>query len=126
MNIGIIICILAIFTIVVISEYNKEQPIPNPTPVVTQNNALQIDKEIDEEIDKEINYKMVDIDVLNNGAIINYDMNKIYNPLIEPTRRPQRYSIPTPELKNIIDLPTRGYPDNYSLIGICETQKTRQ
>jgi len=56
--------------------------------------------------------------VLNNFAILGYDRSKIYDPLVEPTRRVDRYELPKYFFKNMIDYPTRGYPDNYSQIGI--------
>jgi hypothetical protein len=47
-----------------------------------------------------------------------YDYRKIYDPLEEPTRRVARYEIPRIGLKRVIDLPTRGYPDNFTQIGV--------
>lgn len=56
--------------------------------------------------------------VLNNQAILNYDYSKLYDPLVEPTRRVDRYELPKYYFRNMIDFPTRGYPDNYNQLGI--------
>jgi len=56
--------------------------------------------------------------VLNNSSILNYDRSKIYDPLVEPTRRVDRYELPKYYFRNMIDFPTRGYPDNYNQLGI--------
>lgn len=47
-----------------------------------------------------------------------YDYRKVYDPLEDPTRRVSRYDIPPVYLKNLIDIPTRGYPDNFTQIGV--------
>lgn len=46
-----------------------------------------------------------------------YDYDKIYDILTEPTRRVARYEIPDVYFKRMIDFPTRGYPDSYSQFG---------
>lgn len=52
--------------------------------------------------------------------VLMYDYEKIYNPLKEPTRRVSRSEMPPYYIKNIIDIPTQGYPDNYSLMGLLK------
>ena len=54
----------------------------------------------------------------NNEKIKNYDYKKIYDPLVNPTRRVARHEIHPLFLKRQIDLPTRGYPDNFIQLGI--------
>lgn len=66
------------------------------------------------------------VPVLNNNAILNYDRSKIYDPLVEPTRRVDRYELPKYYFKNMIDYPTRGYPDNYSQLGILVNASDEQ
>jgi hypothetical protein len=56
--------------------------------------------------------------IFNNENILNYDLSKLNNPLVEPTRRVERYELPKYYFRNMIDLPTRGYPDNYTQLGI--------
>jgi len=50
--------------------------------------------------------------------IMKYDMSKITDPFIEPTQRVPRQDIQPIILKQMIDIPTRGYPDSYSQLGI--------
>jgi hypothetical protein len=57
-------------------------------------------------------------DLRDIDPIRNYDYRKLYDPLEEPTRRVDRYSIPPVYMKRMIDIPSRGYPDNYSQIGV--------
>lgn len=47
-----------------------------------------------------------------------YDRRKINDPLEDPTRRVARHNIHPMVMKQLIDLPTRGYPDNYTQVGI--------
>jgi hypothetical protein len=54
----------------------------------------------------------------NRDAIRDYDYSKLFDPLVEPTRRIPRYEIPSFHLKRLIDIPTRGYPDNFTQFGI--------
>lgn len=56
-------------------------------------------------------------DYMVRDVIKDYDMKKYYDPLENPTRRTDRENIPPYYLKRMLDLPTRGYPDNFRLIG---------
>jgi len=51
-------------------------------------------------------------------AIRQYDYSKLNDPFTEPTRRVARHDIPPYFMKQMIDLPTRGYPDNFTLYGV--------
>jgi hypothetical protein len=57
-------------------------------------------------------------DIINSDAIRDYDLRKIYDPLTEPTRRVQRHQIPGYQFKKMIDISSRGNPDNYSQLGL--------
>ena len=46
-----------------------------------------------------------------------YDYRKAFDPLEEPTRRVPRHEIPPVYFKRNIDIPTRGYPDNFRQFG---------
>lgn len=55
----------------------------------------------------------------SNGELLaHYDQNKLFNPFSEPSRRVPYYQIPRYHFKRLIDIPTRGYPDNYTQLGI--------
>jgi len=54
--------------------------------------------------------------------IRDYDYNKIYNPLEQPSRRIPRNELYPYHLKRNIDIPSQGYPDNFSQLGILIKQ----
>ena len=41
-----------------------------------------------------------------------------YDPIKEPTRRLPRHIFNKDSIKRYINIPTRGYPDNYQLVGL--------
>lgn len=47
-----------------------------------------------------------------------YDYKKLDDILEEPTRRVPRHEIPPMYVKGYLDYPTRGYPDNFSQLGL--------
>jgi hypothetical protein len=55
---------------------------------------------------------------LHGDIIREYDYSKLDDPLVEPTRRVARHEIQPFYLKNMIDIPTQGYPDNFTQIGL--------
>jgi len=57
-----------------------------------------------------------------SDIVRNYDYHKTYDPLEEPARRVARYDIPPYHMKRIIDIPSRGYPDNFTQFGILVKQ----
>lgn len=66
----------------------------------------------------------VDIQPINiqpKDVVREYDYRKSFDPLENPSRRVQRHSIPPYHFKRMIDIPTRGYPDNYSQIGYLKS-----
>jgi hypothetical protein len=46
------------------------------------------------------------------------DRRAVNDDLTPPERRDQEYSYPDREVKNIINIPTRGLPDNYHSVGV--------
>lgn len=61
---------------------------------------------------------------INFDSVREYDYDKIYDILEEPTRRVERHEIPNIMLKNRIDIATRGYPDTYKQMGILIKTKS--
>ena len=47
-----------------------------------------------------------------------YDYKKLYDPLEDPTRRPDRYIMGPLYARGYFDYPTRGYPDNFRWLGL--------
>jgi hypothetical protein len=99
-----------------------------------QINNKQINKQIN---NKQINNDLINNDITNNDItnndIINTkqinnllpvykyleyrDKSILYDPLVAPERRVPHEQYPY-TIKNLINIPTRGYPDNYQLIGL--------
>lgn len=62
---------------------------------------------------------------LENRKILEYrDAQVKYNDFKPPERRVPEYLYPTREVKQIINIPTRGYPDNYQLMGVLLRDNT--
>lgn len=57
-------------------------------------------------------------DPTNVDIVKQYDYHKSYDPLEDPTRRVPRHEIPPIAMKYAMDIPTRGYPDNYNQYGV--------
>lgn len=55
---------------------------------------------------------------MNVDVVRQYDYHKTFDPLEDPTRRVPRHEIPPVVLKHNIDIPSRGYPDNYNQYGV--------
>jgi hypothetical protein len=69
------------------------------------------------------------INEIINRSLINYDIEKriiletrdrkaIKDDLTPPERRNQEYEYPSKEVRNIINIPSRGIPDNYHSVGV--------
>lgn len=55
---------------------------------------------------------------LLNEPLQQYDMNKAYHPLENPTKRPDRSEIAPIEIAQYLDYPTHGYTDTFQVLGI--------
>lgn len=51
------------------------------------------------------------------NPIIERDYRIVYDPLAPASQRPPIYTFPPQKIAQYIDIPTRGYPDNYQYIG---------
>ena len=104
-----------------------QNPTPNPTPTPTQNQNPTSISQINIPATA-LTTTVRDIDLYGNqntpiisqprDIIREYDYRKLYDPLENPVRRIDRYSIPPVYFKRLIDIPSRGYPDNFTQIGI--------
>ncbi len=97
------------------------------------NNQINNDqKNIDQINNDKINNDKINTNQLNTNQINNNQINNLlpiqkyleyrdksilYDPLVAPERRVpyEQYSY---TIKNLINIPTRGYPDNYQLLGL--------
>jgi hypothetical protein len=54
----------------------------------------------------------------------NRDADVLYNDFVPPERRVPEYQYPYRHVKSHINIPTRGYPENYQLMGILLRDNT--
>lgn len=64
------------------------------------------------------NEKSIETPSIIRDPVREYDYKKSYDPLEDPTRRVERHNIVPVYVKRHIDMPTRGYPDNFHQLGI--------
>ena len=110
----IIICGLVFIIIILLialflqskNNQNKYEPYVQVNKVIPYNVLYQSSGLIQD-------YNPINVDILQQ-----YDYHKAYYPLTDPTRRVPSYQIPPAPVKRLIDIPTRGYPDNYIQLGI--------
>jgi hypothetical protein len=100
-----------------------QQPICDCTNSV--NNALKNNDKQQKQSNKN-NGKILIINhtnkVSNTDPIREYDYRKAFDPLEDPARRVERHQIPPSHVKQFIDIPTRGYPDNFKQVGVLIRQ----
>lgn len=78
-------------------------------------------KKLLNDTNKSKNYENNQATIINNlpvRKLLEYrDRNVLYDPLVAPERRVDITQYPL-QILNKINMPTRGYPDNYQLIGL--------
>lgn len=52
------------------------------------------------------------------------DVEVLYNSLMPPERRQPEHTYPTNYIKSQLNIPTRGFPDNYQLVGVVLRNNT--
>lgn len=57
-------------------------------------------------------------ETVTQDIILDRDEKAVYNDFKPPERRLNRHNYPTESVKNLINFPTRGHPDNYQNLGI--------
>jgi hypothetical protein len=57
-------------------------------------------------------------DIQKRHALETRDKDAVFNDFRAPERRDPEYAYPTNDVKNIINIPTRGSPDNYHSVGV--------
>ena len=127
----ILIVIICSFT-VFYSMGNKKRTNKEIIKIINkkENNNLDKDKEIIKYINQkyniknEKNYNIDKKEIINeenenlNDNLIIEDRRVIYDPIKEPVRRLPRHIFNKDSIKRYINIPTRGYPDNYQLVGL--------
>jgi hypothetical protein len=114
-----IFAIIILITIVFIQEYilikklirntNRELQLSEPM-IITPEDQFKRAKEL---TNPELPLNIPPI----YDPIKEYDLRKIYDPLEYPSKRPEKYIIGDIGIRKYLNLATRGYPDNFHLIG---------
>ena len=108
-----------------ISKQNTEKN--DPLIVVVKNDDKNIElenKDLNPE-QKNNDLKQYNNSFLEKRIILEHrDAEVKYNDFKPPERRVPEYIYPTPEVKQLINIPTRGYPDNYQLMGVLLRDNT--
>ena len=75
----------------------------------------------DNESNESNNITIIEVDrtpTVISDPIKDYDRSKILDPIENPARRIERHHIPPTHVKQFLNIPTQGYPDNYRLMGV--------
>lgn len=120
-----IIIIISVTLIIIITAFNtgsKSCPVCPSCPMIDNTVSLsetqprqQLDNRVTLEQNLIPNVPVTDV-------IRDYDYRKVFDPLEQPTRRVARHEIQPFYLKQMIDLPSRGYPDNFTQFGVLIKQ----
>ena len=70
------------------------------------------EKEREKEKDKEENRLSLDDEIRNRDLGVIHDITKA------PERRVERHQYLTHQIQKVVNLPTRGYPDDYQMLGV--------
>lgn len=97
-------------------KHNESASKPKPKPKVT-NTQITIEKE--QVITPDIPTPQ-QIAASNIEAVNEYDRRQLYDPLEQPTRRVARHELPPEHFRRMIDISSRGYPDNFTQYGILK------
>jgi hypothetical protein len=107
--------------IVLIYIYMKEQEDLYRLEEILKSNKTEVKTNAHEETCNNCSKDIVEVPVHlppRVDVVGDYDYRKIVSPLEQPVRRVPRHWIPPAHIKNMIDIPTRGYPDTFHQIGL--------
>ena len=68
--------------------------------------------------------KQIPTEIETKLYLNNRDADVLYNEFAPPERREPEYQYPNKYLRNRFDIPTRGTPDNYQLLGVLLRNNT--
>jgi hypothetical protein len=70
------------------------------------------------------NHRMIDSELQKRLLLSNRDRDILLNDFAPPERRVPSYAYPDRYIKSLLNIPTRGDPDNYQLLGIVLRNNT--
>lgn len=98
-----------------------ERPIlTNELPILTNELPVLTNQVVDilEVPTKQLESPLAVPDIQKRVALENRDQQAVFNDFRAPERRDPEHAYPTREVKNMINLPTRGLPDNFHSVGV--------
>jgi hypothetical protein len=102
------------------SDHILKSLIKNINQIKEENETQKINKQQNVENMEE---KMSDF--MEKRLFLNQrDVEVVYNDLIAPERRLPEHSYPTIYVKRGLNIPSRGYPDNYQMLGVLLRNNT--
>lgn len=131
-NRTIIICVICIIIIIIVTILVTEKLVSADTslegmtmqpPLAPQ--LLQLPPPLPQ-LSPTPENQIANMEVANTLAIQQYDYGKLYDPLEQPARRVSRYELPPAYFRQMIDLSTHGYPDNFTQYGLLLAKHNRK
>lgn len=88
-----------------------------------KNNSEKTIEKLENKLENKLEEKISDF-MEKRIYLTQRDRDVLYNDLHAPERRMPEYAYPTEYVKRAINMPTRGYPDNYQMLGVCLRNNT--
>lgn len=99
------------------------QPRSLMTENITKDSLLERQVLTNELPSKQLESPLAVPDIQKRVALENRDQQAVFNDFRAPERRDPEHAYPTREVKNMINLPTRGLPDNFHSVGVLVRKK---
>lgn len=95
----------------------NESLVDSYNEVILVNDADDIEND-SLELSSPLQSRLANPDLEKRYALETRDVEAVFNDFRAPERRDPEYAYPTNDVKNIINIPTRGSPDNYHSVGV--------
>ena len=104
---------------------NNQVPVPVPvnnSVVVNENQRLS--NSLNKYVHETQNFPIIDSELQKRLLLSNRDRDILLNDFAPPERRVPSYAYPDRYIKSLLNIPTRGDPDDYQLLGIVLRNNT--
>ena len=100
-------------------------PVVNPVnnPVVINENQ-RLSNSLNKYVHETRNFPIIDSELQKRILLLNRDRDILLNDFAPPERRIPAYAYPNRYVKTLLNIPTRGDPDSYQLLGIVLRNNT--
>jgi hypothetical protein len=111
------IILFILFLFIIYKFWNHKNKSNNDKQIINKQENKYEEKQENKYEEKQENYnRHINLSLLKK-YLENRDKSILSDPLIAPERRVPYEQYPN-NIKNLINIPTRGYPDNYQLLGL--------